>query len=48
MPVITAGVAALGWAGANMTVGTTIVAALVGGKKVMKAIRKRSPKAAKK
>jgi hypothetical protein len=48
MPVITAGVAALGWAGANMTVGTTIVAALVGGKKVTKAIRKRWPKAAKK
>ena len=48
IPVMTAGVAALGWAGANMTVGTTIVAALVGGKKVIKAIRKRSLKRSRK
>lgn len=40
IPVIVAGVAALGWAGADMTVGTTTVAALVGGKKVLKAITK--------
>jgi hypothetical protein len=42
IPVLTAGVAALGWAGANMTVGTTVVAALVGGTRVLKAIGKRS------
>jgi hypothetical protein len=42
IPVLTAGVAALGWAGANMTVGTTVVAALVGGTRVLKAISKRS------
>jgi hypothetical protein len=42
IPVLTAGVAALGWAGANMLVGTTVVAALVGGKKVLKAIGKRA------
>ena len=44
IPVLTAGVAALGWAGANMLVGTTVVAALVGGKKVLKAIGKRASK----
>jgi hypothetical protein len=44
IPVLTAGVAALGWAGANMLVGTTAVAALVGGKKVLKAISKRTSK----
>jgi hypothetical protein len=38
--VLTAGVAALGWAGANMLVGTTAAAALVGGKKALKAINK--------
>jgi hypothetical protein len=42
IPVLTAGVAALGWAGANMTVGTTVVAALVGGTRVLRAISKRS------
>jgi hypothetical protein len=42
IPVVTAGVAALGWAGANMTVGTTVVAALVGGTRVLKAISRRS------
>ncbi|KJC43945.1 hypothetical protein UP09_16490 [Bradyrhizobium sp. LTSP885] len=42
IPVLTAGVAALGWAGANMTVGTTVVAALVGGTRVLKAIGKRA------
>lgn len=31
IPVLTAGVAALGWVGANMLVGTTALAALVGG-----------------
>lgn len=46
IPVLTAGVAALGWAGANMLVGTTAVAALVGGKKVLKAISKRASKGA--
>jgi hypothetical protein len=44
IPVLTAGVAALGWAGANMLVGTTAVAALVGGKKVLKAIDRRASK----
>lgn len=44
LPVLTAGVAALGWAGANMLVGTTAVAALVGGKKVLNAINKRASK----
>lgn len=38
LPVLVGGVAALGWAGANMAVGTTAVAALVGGKKVVEAI----------
>jgi hypothetical protein len=42
LPTFVAGVAALGWAGANMTVGTTFVAALVGGDKVLKAIRARN------
>lgn len=35
----TAGVAGLGWAGANMTIATSAVAALVGGSKVVKAIK---------
>lgn len=47
IPVLTAGVAALGWAGANMVVATTAMAALVGGKKVLKAIGKRRSKSAK-
>lgn len=37
----TAGVATLGWAGANMTVGTTAVAAIVGGEKVADVLRRR-------
>jgi hypothetical protein len=48
IPVLTAGVAALGWAGANMLVGTTAVAALVGGKKVLEAISKRGAKGGRK
>ena len=44
IPVFAAGVAALGWAGANMTVGTTAMAAMVGGKTVIKAIGKRASK----
>ncbi|WP_143278606.1 hypothetical protein [Bradyrhizobium sp. Y36] len=47
IPVITAGVAALGWAGAPMALGTSIVAALVGGEKVMNVISRRSSKAPK-
>ena len=39
IPVFVGGVAALGWAGANMTVGTTAVAALVGGAKVFDVIK---------
>src|SRR5216684_4269081 len=39
LPILTAGVAVLGWAGANMTVATSTVAALVGGPKVMDVIR---------
>jgi hypothetical protein len=39
LPILAGGIAALGWAGADMTVGTTAVAALVGGEKVFKAIR---------
>ncbi len=39
VPVFVGGVALLGWAGANMTVGTTAIAALVGGKKVLDAIK---------
>lgn len=48
IPVLTAGVAALGWAGANMLVGTTALAALVGGEKVLKAISKRAAKSGRK
>jgi hypothetical protein len=44
LPVLTAGVAALGWAGAPMYLGTSIVAALVGGGKVMKVMSRRSSK----
>jgi hypothetical protein len=40
IPVITAGVAMLGWAGADMMIATTAVAAIVGGGKVIKAIGK--------
>ena len=40
LPVFAAGVALLGWAGANMTVATTAVGALVGGKPVIDAMRK--------
>jgi hypothetical protein len=44
IPVFVGGVAALGWAGANMLVGTAAVAALVGGPKVLEAIKARSRK----
>jgi hypothetical protein len=39
LPAFVGGIAALGWAGASMGVATTAVAALVGGDKVMKAIK---------
>jgi hypothetical protein len=39
LPVLAAGVSLLGWAGADMLVGTTAVAALVGGKNVVTAIK---------
>jgi hypothetical protein len=39
IPVFVGGVAMLGWAGADMTVATTAIAALVGGKKVLDAIK---------
>jgi transcriptional regulator with XRE-family HTH domain len=39
LPAFVGGVAALGWAGANMAVATTAVAALVGGKKVIDAMK---------
>jgi hypothetical protein len=39
LPILTGGIAALGWAGADMVVGTTAIAALVGGDKVLKAIK---------
>jgi hypothetical protein len=42
LPILAGGIAALGWAGANMAVGTTAVAAMVGGEKVLKAIRSRT------
>jgi hypothetical protein len=41
LPIIIAAVGALGWAGANMTVGTTAVAAMVGGRKVLDVIKRR-------
>jgi hypothetical protein len=44
LPTFVGGVAALGWAGANMTVGTTAIAALIGGAKVLKAIKNRTKK----
>jgi hypothetical protein len=44
LPIIVAAVGALGWAGANMTVGTTAVAALVGGRKVLEVIKRRKKK----
>jgi hypothetical protein len=39
LPIITAFTAALGWAGANMTVATVTVSALVGGQKVIAAVQ---------
>jgi hypothetical protein len=39
LPVITAFTAALGWAGADMTIATAAVSALVGGQKVITAIK---------
>jgi hypothetical protein len=41
VPVFAGGVAMLGWAGADMTVGTTAMAALVGGQRVLNAIQNR-------
>lgn len=41
VPVFVGGVALLGWAGADMTVGTTVIAALVGGEKVFDVIKGR-------
>jgi hypothetical protein len=41
VPVFAAGVAMLGWAGADMTVATSAVAALVGGTKVINALRRK-------
>jgi hypothetical protein len=45
IPFFTAGVAALGWAGANMTIATTAIAAIVGGQKVADVLmrKKRNP-----
>jgi hypothetical protein len=40
LPVFAAGVALLGWAGANMTIATSAVAAIVGGTKVVGILRK--------
>jgi hypothetical protein len=42
LPVIIASTGLLGWAGANMTVATTAVSALVGGPNVITAIKKRT------
>ena len=44
IPVFTAGVAALGWAGANMTVATSAIAAIVGGPKLIASITKKKPR----
>ncbi len=44
IPFFTAGVAALGWAGADMTVATTAIAAIVGGQKVIDILRQRKEK----
>ena len=44
IPTFVAGVAALGWAGANMTIATSAIAAMVGGTKVIDAIRGRRNK----
>jgi hypothetical protein len=41
VPVMAAGVAVLGWAGADMTIATSAVAALVGGPKVLSIIKNR-------
>lgn len=40
LPAFMGGVAALSWAGANMMVATTAVAAMVGGEKVLEAIKR--------
>jgi len=42
IPTFAAGVAMLGWAGANMTVATSAVAAIVGGDKVIKSFRNKN------
>jgi hypothetical protein len=45
IPVVVASIPMLGWAGADMTVGTTIIGAIVGGEKVATALaRRRKPK----
>jgi hypothetical protein len=41
IPAFAAGVAALGLAGANMTIATSAVAAIVGGTKVIRAMKGR-------
>ncbi|WP_156332569.1 hypothetical protein [Rhodopseudomonas sp. AAP120] len=41
LPVFVGGVAALGWAGANMTIATTAIGALIGGAKVVDAINRK-------
>jgi hypothetical protein len=46
IPVFTAGVAALGWAGANMTVATTAIGAIVGGQKVADVLRQKKKQSA--
>jgi hypothetical protein len=41
IPVIVASIPMLAWGGANMTVGTTVIGALVGGQKVVRALTRR-------
>lgn len=40
IPVIAGGVALLGWAGADTTISTAVVSAIVGGPTVVEAIKK--------
>jgi transcriptional regulator with XRE-family HTH domain len=44
VPVFGAGVALLGWAGANMTIATSAIAAIVGGSKVVEVLRRSKSK----
>src|SRR4051812_34827369 len=44
LPAFVGGVAALGWAGADMSVGTAAIAAMVGGEKVLRVFRSRKKK----